>query len=300
MRKVLLIDDDRMQFRLTQTHFEKFSGEKFSLEWAAEYEDGLDRLINGNFAACLLDYQLGARDGLALIREAVGAGCRTPIIFLTAESSEGVDIEAMHAGALDYLLKGEINTRALERSLRYALKLGDTLEALRRLATRDELSGLLNRREFDRLLEDEAERARRFERKFGLLLLDIDHFKAINDTHGHPTGDAVIRALAAQLVANTRTVDRVARYGGEEFAVMLAEVDARGALEAARRLVAALAEKPLALPDGRELRVTASAGSAAFPDDAQAAKRLVLLADQALYKAKALGRNRAVAAGETL
>ena len=103
-----------------------------------------------------------AGDGLELIRKAVSVGCRTPIVFLTAESSERVDIEAMNAGALDYLVKGEISSRTLERSLRYALKLGDTLEALRRLATRDQLTGLLNRRQFDRILTEEEERWQRF------------------------------------------------------------------------------------------------------------------------------------------
>jgi diguanylate cyclase (GGDEF)-like protein len=253
--------------------------------------------MNGEYAACLLDFQLGERDGLALIREAVGQGCHVPIIFLTAETSEGVDIQAMDAGALDYLVKGEINTRSLERSLRYALKLGETLGQLHRLATRDELTGLLNRREFDRIIAEEEERARRFGRTLGLLLVDLDHFKKVNDTHGHPAGDAVIRAAAGRIAACVRTVDRVARYGGEEFAVMLAEVDARGAHEAAKRIVAAMSAEPIVLPDGTSIAVTLSAGSACFPGDGETVKRLVLVADQALYRAKAEGRNCARAAG---
>ncbi len=135
-RKILLIDDDRLQFRLTQANFNNFQGERYELEWAATYEEGLAKLLAGGHAACLLDYQLGERDGLQLIREAVAQGCRTPIVFLTAETAERVDVAAMDAGALDYLVKGEITPRALERSLRYALKLGDTLEALRRFGER--------------------------------------------------------------------------------------------------------------------------------------------------------------------
>src|SRR5215217_2013788 len=122
LRKILLIDDDRLQFRVTQAHFNTFLSERYELEWAATYEHGLERLLSGNYAACLLDYQLGPRDGLQLIREAVAEGCRTPIVFLTAESGQRVDIEAMNAGALDYLVKGEITPRTVERSLRYALK----------------------------------------------------------------------------------------------------------------------------------------------------------------------------------
>src|SRR6185503_9755030 len=133
--------------------------------------------------ACLLDYQLGDRDGLQLIREAVERECRTPIVFLTAETAHRVDVDAMNAGALDYLVKGEITPPALERSLRYALKLGDTLEELRRLATRDQLTGMLNRREFDRLLAQEQERAKRFGHSLALVMVDIDHFKSVNDRH---------------------------------------------------------------------------------------------------------------------
>ena len=93
-------------------------------------------------------------------------------MFLTAESSENVDIQAMEAGALDYLVKGEITPRSLERSLRYALKLGETLEALRRLATRDELTGLANRREYDRILAEEEDRAKRFGQPLCLVIID--------------------------------------------------------------------------------------------------------------------------------
>ena len=134
-KRILLIDDDRLQFRLTQAHFENFET-RYALDWAETYEDGLAKLLSGDYAACLLDYQLGERDGLQLIREAVARDCRTPIVFLTAEAAHRIDLEAMNAGALDYLVKGEITPRMIERSLRYALKLGDTLEALRRAATR--------------------------------------------------------------------------------------------------------------------------------------------------------------------
>jgi PleD family two-component response regulator len=195
MTRVLVIDDDRLQFRLLQAHFRNFQAGTYELDWSETYEDGLARLLTGA-TRCLLDFRLGERDGLQLIREAAAKDCRTPIVFLTAESSENVDIQAMEAGALDYLVKGEINPRSLERSLRYALKLGETLEALRRLATRDELTGLLNRREYDRILVEEEDRARRFGQPLALVVIDIDLFKSINDTHGHPAGDAVLREAA--------------------------------------------------------------------------------------------------------
>lgn len=296
-RKILLIDDDRMQFRLTQAHFKNFQAETFELQWAETFEGGLNQLLSGEFAACLLDYQLGPRNGLELIRQAVAASCRTPIVFLTAESSQRIDIEAMNAGALDYLVKGEISSRSLERSLRYALKLGETLEALRRLATRDQLTGLLNRREFDRILAEEEERALRFDHPFALILVDIDHFKSVNDRHGHPAGDAVLREVARRLGEEVRSVDRVARFGGEEFALIIMQSDGVAALEMARRVCAAVEREPILVRDTLALNVTVSAGAASMPKGARTTEELVTAADRALYAAKGAGRNCAILDG---
>ncbi len=293
-RQILLIDDDRMQFRLVQAHFKNFHADRYTLEWAATYEDGLDKLLFGTHAACLLDYQLGERNGLELIREAVARGCRTPIVFLTAESAERIDIEAMNAGALDYLVKGEITPRMIERSLRYALKLGETLDALRRMATRDQLTGLLNRREFERILTEEEERARRFGQSLALVMVDIDHFKRVNDTHGHPVGDAVLREVSRRVAAELRTVDRAMRFGGEELALVLVQTDRKGALDVARRVCRAVEKDPVLVGDTIALNVTVSAGAAELPVDAKFGPALLNAADKALYAAKARGRNRAV------
>jgi diguanylate cyclase (GGDEF)-like protein len=298
MIRVLMIDDDRLLFRLVQAHFKHFRTGAYELDWSETYEHGLDRLLTGAYAVCLLDFRLGDRDGLQLIREASERGCRTPVVFLTAESSENIDIQAMEAGALDYLVKAEITPRSLERSLRYALKLGETLEALRRIATRDELTGLLNRREYDRILAEEEERARRFGHPLGLVIIDIDHFKAINDTHGHSAGDEVLKELALRLAGAIRTVDRVARVGGEEFALVLVQTDGPAALEVARRAISAVAENPVPAGNGLVLEVTASAGVASLPSDAATAAELFAAADKALYAAKERGRRAAVPAWE--
>lgn len=295
IRKILLIDDDRMQHRLTQKQFKNFPAGVFELEVASTYEEGLAQLLTGAYAACLLDFRLGERDGLELIREAMAAGCYTPIVFLTAETAERVDIAAMNAGALDYLVKGEITPRLLERSLRYALKLGDTLEELRLLATHDQLTGLLNRRMFDRILAEESERAVRFSRPLALIMVDIDHFKRINDSHGHPVGDEVLQEVARRLVSETRSVDRVTRYGGEEFALVVMETDLATALNTARRLCEAMERDPIVTYEKLELTVTISAGVAVLPGDASTGATLVAAADKALYTAKARGRNGAVA-----
>lgn len=295
-RQILLIDDDRLQWRIVEQQLRAVDRTGFALTCACTYEEGLERLTSNGFAACLLDYQLGERDGLQLLREAVAAECRTPIIFLTAESSSSVDIKAMNAGALDYLEKRELTPRALGRALRYALKVGETMEALRRLATHDELTGLLNRREFTRVLREEEERARRFDRPFGLVLIDIDHFKAVNDTHGHAAGDAVLREVARRIAGRVRAVDRCARIGGEELAVLLPEADANGALAVANDLLAAVATAPFAVNGGAMLDLTVSAGAASLPAHAREATHLMEAADRALYRAKRAGRARAMPA----
>ncbi|MEY3774205.1 MAG: hypothetical protein RLZZ129_985 [Verrucomicrobiota bacterium] len=232
-----------------------------------------------------------------LIREAIGRGCRVPIIFLTAESGEKVDIEAMNAGALDYLVKGEINARMLERSLRYALKLGDTLEELRRLATRDQLTGLFNRREFERMLQVQKSQADSAKTEFSLVLVDIDHFKRVNDQHGHPAGDEDLREIARRLLGAVRGNDQVARIGGEEFAVTMPGTPKQAAAAVARRLSESVRSRPIVVREGLELPITLSVGVANHPADVSAKADIVMAADKALYEAKTAGRDRVVLAG---
>jgi len=225
------------------------------------------------------------------LREARKRGCHTPVIFLTADSSECVDEAAMEAGASDYLVKGEITPRMLERSIRYSLKLSEAMLELRLLATRDGLTGLRNRRAFDALLAEEVNRAHRLGHPLALVVLDLDRFKSINDTHGHPVGDAVLATAARALESEVRTIDRVARIGGEEFAVVLMETDKAEALVVAERLVAAVREHPVGIEDGKTLVVTISAGLAVLKaDDTDAS--LLAAADKALYAAKKEGCNR--------
>lgn len=301
VRRILLIDDDRLQQRLMQGLVQNFRGGAFELDGAESYAEGLKKLLSGKYAVCLLDYRLDAKDGLALLREARIAGSETPVIILTADDSEEVDIAAMEAGAVDYLVKTTLNPRLLERAIRYALKLGETLSQLRQLAQRDELTKLLNRREFSRILNEEWDRTVRFKRPFALVMVDIDHFKKINDTHGHQVGDEVLRHVASLLAGQVRNVDRVARYGGEEFALIMIETDGKNAAEHIKRLGVLLAETPCVVESKNlTVEVTLSAGVATSIGDATSALDLVEVADKALYAAKKGGRNRIVMADGTV
>ncbi len=126
------------------------------------------------------------------------------------------------------------------------------------------------------------------------MLLDIDHFKSVNDTHGHPIGDVVLQEVASRLVHSLRDVDRAARFGGEEFALIIMQADRKIAREAAERACELVRRAPFILDSGLELRITISAGVASMPADALSRDELVAAADKALYAAKAQGRNRVV------
>jgi diguanylate cyclase (GGDEF)-like protein len=158
-------------------------------------------------------------------------------------------------------------------------------------AVTDELTGLANRRRFMEFVQLELKRAERFQSPLGLLLVDLDDFKLVNDRFGHGTGDEVLRALSDVFRESLRDVDLAARLGGEEFAVLLPETDYSGAAGVAERLRASLASLELQDPDGQGFGVTASFGVAVYPE-AQSVDELLRTADAALYRAKAEGKNR--------
>lgn len=167
---------------------------------------------------------------------------------------------------------------------------------LAEMATRDVLTGLFNRRETVRLLEEELARARRYRRSMALLWIDFDHFKDINDSHGHAAGDAVLRSVTELLTDSVRSVDIVGRFGGEEFVIILPEMDIRGAAETAERLRQCVSQHHCVLPSGTELPLTVSIGVAVYPEHGEDADSLFAAADQAMYRAKGQGRNCVVVA----
>jgi two-component system cell cycle response regulator len=171
-------------------------------------------------------------------------------------------------------------------------RMAELVDEQRRAAVTDSLTGLFNRRFFEATLTLDAEHAARSGRDLGLLVLDIDHFKRINDAYGHQAGDRVLRELAGRLAAAIRGGDVIARYGGEEFVVLLRDTSLAALPETAERLRRAVGDVPVVLADDVWLATTVSVGGAAWPVHAHSADELVRIADQALYAAKRLGRNR--------
>jgi diguanylate cyclase (GGDEF)-like protein len=167
-------------------------------------------------------------------------------------------------------------------------------QTIKLMATTDGLTGLVNHRHFQEKADERFTRAARYPENISLLLFDIDHFKKVNDTYGHPIGDAVLRKVGAMVREAARTVDIAARYGGEEFAVLMENTDEPGAMKMAERIRASI-QKTRFVFEGATVPVTVSIGCSSFPSDARDKKELIDRADKALYWAKENGRNRCCA-----
>ena len=168
-------------------------------------------------------------------------------------------------------------------------------EKLSHLATTDPLTGLANRRFALETTQTLAAQSERNQTPLGVILLDVDHFKQVNDTYGHPVGDLILQQVAQRLQSSIRTYDIAARFGGEEFLVLCADTDVPTAVQVAERIRTVVAEQLFTTPQGATLRVTVSLGVQASITTPEAMMQLVEAADQALYCAKQAGRNRVVA-----
>lgn len=293
--KVLLVEDDEDDFVITSNLLSEIPGRQVDLKWVATYADALREMESGKHDICLVDYALGERNGLELLHEAVEVNCVAPMIMLTGHNGYDIDTQAMKAGAADYLVKTQINTLLLERSIRHALQRSEIIENLRKLASHDELTGLHNRRAMDSLLQEVTDRHQRYNRPAALVMLDVDNFKGINDSYGHLIGDEVLRWLGQLLRETARSVDLLARYGGEELAIILPEMNSRQALGMAERVRRRVGIHPFVFRqrDGQtvQIPITVSLGVAEMPEDALTGDALIAAADQALYAAKRRGRN---------
>ena len=220
----------------------------------------------------------------------------TYIILLTSKNTKGETVEGLEAGADDYVVKPfdkhelQVRLRAGKRIIDLQMDLLQAREELRERASKDLLTMLPNRSAIANTLDTEISRCHRDRRTVGVILLDIDHFKKINDTYGHFTGDAVLRETAIRLRGNMRPYDQVGRYGGEEFLVVLPNCDLDQAANQAERMRARLHFSPM-VADGVEIPVSASFGVTVSDGSERSPDLFVRVADEALYRAKAGGRN---------
>jgi diguanylate cyclase (GGDEF)-like protein len=285
---VLIADDDGVTRAIVSSWL---TGAGYEVIAASDGEEALQLAREHDPDLLLVDVTMPGRDGYEVCRAIqIESAAAPPVIFLTAHTQTTARVEGLEAGAVDYIVKPFASEELVAR-VRAALRTKAVRDGLVEVAARDGLTGLFNRRELDARAEQAVALAQRHGRPFSCLLLDIDHFKSVNDTYGHVTGDAVLRETARRIFDASRISDIVGRYGGEEFVVLLPETDGDEAVAAADKLRSLLAATSVAIGK-THIPIRASIGVAQWSDAMRIPADLYAAADQALYRAKELGRDR--------
>ena len=302
--RILVVDDDPSSLTLLG---EILDPRDFTVTFSTRGQEAL-RLAREGVDLLLLDYQLPDLDGLEVCRrlQADPVTTNLPVIFITANQDPLLEAKSLEAGAVDFVtkpysaavLRARLKTHmAIQHALRRLRNTHQALQkaydALEDLASTDKLTGAWNRRRLADAVANEMERLKRYDHPLSLIILDIDFFKKINDTHGHMTGDQVLAALAALVQSSLRVTDALARWGGEEFVILTANATLPAATLMAERLRASIART--VFPTVQHLTVSLGVAECLPGEDWESwFKR----ADAALYRAKTQGRNQVQVAPE--
>lgn len=296
--KILIAEDDKISFFMLESLLEKWG---YTVIAVRDGNEALE-LLNGDDPPLLaiLDWMLPGVSGpeicASLRKEREGNGKPYQyIIILTVKEEKEYVVEGLKAGADDYLTK-PFDSQELQMRLRVGERILQLQEQLRTAALYDDLTGLLNRGAVIERLECELNRSWRTCVPLSIALLDIDHFKEVNDTYGHITGDRVLREIARRMKAVVRPYDSVGRYGGEEFLLIFPGLSGKDADAICERVRSAIMEKPF-LPwkskaDQTPFFISASLGLCEVPAVCETLDTVLTSADDALYRAKRSGRNR--------
>ena len=295
--KILICDDDPADRKLVRTYLQRITDREIVLLEAGHTEEIQNALDKGRIDLVLMDNQMPGKSGMEWLSE-ITSKQLAPVVILTGSGTEEVASQAFQEGAFGYLPKSNLchkklkNTidGALDRWMRLQQAMADK-EKLERLANFDPLTGLYNRRAIFAKLRELINRANRYKEHFSLIMLDIDHFKRVNDRYGHLTGDEVIEKIASLILQNIRDTDIVGRYGGEEFIFILPQTNLSSAWVIAERIRSIIEKAETKTPAGNVFTVTVSQGLSEW-ERGEDAKSLISCADEALYKAKVKGRNR--------
>lgn len=252
---------------------------------ARTIEGAIAELSGGLYDVCFLDHHFGTADGRDVLKQVDVQRLLTAIIFFTDHASREIAYEALRLGVDDLLLKNKFDRFELEKSVAYAMYRKFRQVELQKATLKDALTGVGNRVLFQEQLKTAIARARRDNERVGVMYLDIDGFKPVNDTFGHDVGDKLLQAVAERMVERTRSSDVVARIGGDEFAAVLFKVDDRAALDMVARNVEAAIGASYDV-EGKTIRIGASVGTSLFPDDGDDMSMLIRLADKNMYTAK--------------
>jgi two-component system, cell cycle response regulator len=285
--QLLAIDDSTLIHRLLKA---RLKNERLEIHSATSGQAGLEMARMLIPEVILLDINMPEINGFALLTQlkADPVTHDIPVIFISGSTDTADKIRGIEMGAIDFVTKpfdiGELKAR-----VRSALRIRLLIQMLAQRAQIDGLTGLWNRAYFDQRLEEEITQAERHAAPLSLVLCDVDCFKSLNDTYGHPFGDRVLEEFA-QILSHGRAGDVACRYGGEEFAVILPRTETMEAAEVADRFRQALGE--YAWSEASDLRVTASFGVTDLRSCGGGAKAMIEFADDAMYAAKQNGRNR--------
>jgi two-component system cell cycle response regulator len=264
--------------------------------------DAVFQVAGGGYEMVLVSMALGEFDPLRVCSQmrTLEHSRTLPIILMAEEADRARVVRGLDLGVNDFIMRpverNELAARVRTqiRRQRYAVELRESVNHTLALAVTDELTGLYNRRYFDRHLAMMLEKAREQHRDMALMVIDMDYFKAVNDTHGHDAGDCVLKEFSARLRRNIRGVDLACRFGGEEFVVLMPDTDYQQAQSVAERVRTAVAERLFDVVAEKALTITVSVGVALNEHDTDTPEMLLKRADVALYRAKREGRNRVV------
>ncbi|MBD3419903.1 MAG: diguanylate cyclase [Chitinivibrionales bacterium] len=308
--KVLLLQDNQGATQELRHVLSLVTIEAFHVECVTSTEEALQWLKEEAADVILLDLALSEIHGVAGFHDFFDQASEIPIVVLANRDDDEMAIRAIKMGAQDYLVKGKINNSLIQRAIKYAIERHRINSELRfalasekvlmeeldrknkelvELSITDGLTGLYNHRFIQERFDFEFKRARRYDAPLACLLMDIDHFKAVNDTHGHQFGDFVLKEIAGIIKDRSREVDICGRYGGEEFMV-IANLNAAGAMQFASKLHAAIESHEYTERDVT-IHCTVSIGIAEYRNDVTAKQELIERSDTALYWAKRDGRN---------
>lgn len=289
--RILLIEDDPGAALVIAETLRAGWPTGLVLDQADRLADATRELLEHGVRTVLLDLSLRGIDGISAIEHVRSAAPDAPIVVLADHDDDRRALAAIRAGAQDYLVKGDISPGLLARSMRYAIERKRLEVRLAHMALHDPLTGLPNRALFLDRLGVALDRSRRTSTRVGVLFLDVDKFKEINDSNGHDAGDTVLVGLAERLRAMLRPMDTVARFGGDEFTFLFEDLASdREIVLIAERIRRAVA-RPIRLTDG-EARVTVSVGIATVVDPGVTPESVLREADAAMYRAKERGRSR--------
>lgn len=283
--KILFIDREEGEYLLLADLLSEIHHTDYQLVWHDRLDGALPTIFGDDYDLVLLDYYWGEDTAQDLLTAAKTQACTTPIVVMTNEMETEVDREAIRAGAADYLIKGQINTQLLERTLRYAIERKRTEQHLNRLAHYDTLTDIPNRILFRDRLEHAIRLADRDQGQFALMFIDLNGFKQVNDNFGHDTGDSMIRICAERLQECMRRSDSVARIGGDEFTLLLENTDSTTDMaHVAEKIIERISARYHI--GGYDMNIGCSIGIAVYPDAGRDADSLLKSADLAMYQAK--------------